>query len=1392
MNTLLTATKHQGHGYTLNRKTKNISRVFYALIAALLVCTPAAKAQYDWNNSTLYAIDINGVVYAINNPSTNSPTHTRIMDVGSQTTMAIGPDIIGGDMNSLVAYFWTWDWGGGGTVTRVTSTNARTTFTVPRPNSAYNYWSGGEVNQQTGEIYFTSGELDEISATQSSNRFRIMRYNPLTGNYVMGRLVPAPGETARNGYIYSDMAVDADGNVYIISRSTTNANQQYLLKVNVTSVLDNGLKDWTYSTVAKLNGYSDALNGWGMAFHQGKLYFQREVYALYEMDPLTGNVTNRTRPTPGQNIFDLATAQTATLIKGKVFNDANGNGIIEATETAGVPGINITVKEGGTTLPTNITTNASGEYSLIVPKSNATYDIILSSPKINGVHAVQTWASAGQASNGSSSYKTTAYTTDGITSAIEVHSDSAVYGTSIPNAIYHSQVVMAGAGTMVGIANFGITTQSDLGDAAGHSPNSAGHIVTDQKWLYMGNDVSAESTAKAADDYDDGVTVFYKGSWVPLQDVTFNSGSTYNFRVHTNGPLRAKGYLSAWVGYSTAGVIENSAMPNRIAANLSPNATGLIEFSYTFPPMTNPATSNTPFAVFMRFRFSETTDLPAIDVLANPNKGIYGEVEDYRVYMQRLLFSLEDKYATVQAYTSSVEISVPEDGVFPSTFFNGSFSLADSLIQPPVAGRLSYTGSNANSKVIYSHDGHAPLVNGIDSFKFSMKYYDPVSHLLLQETATVYVFILQPNTISSFAACYGSNGRIGLLKAQPSYNFYWYDDLAGTSEFGTNPRDHSDYVNQTTDLNYYVRPEVTGYPFPIAKIVVPVIGSTSNHARMRWTGLLNRDWFNARNWVEVKIDNAGNEYETPVLFAPVGCVDVVISSGSLNFPELNGLPKTIHSGNITIKDRAMIKNTQALDYDTAKVELKLRPSERDRFVMWSAPLMNMYSGDYHFKDKLGVPQWGDVYMSYFQRANPAGGVAAENTLTATFGQIGEHLELGKAFNLKVATTSESKNKTWFFPQPGSYPDKDGTLFNPVRTFAGKFITDTVGRDFDLPLVDNTGMKFVQVVNPFLAYLDFTALRAANPIIAAGGYYIWDGDIKSGFTAVYVNGNRFEITTPGFDSNPNLIEPLQSFIVAKQGGSTANVNSLHISTSSMSTTTGKNPYSLRSEQVQSGGVLHIKASQGSSTGFAALVYEPEASPAKEDKDMPVLVYDEIPLTVYTLTRQSEALAINASNDFEWQDTDLGLRLKDAGETKLEFINLQTFGHNVFLIDKLQNKTINLQESPEYTFTVAKTGANAIELNDRFSLRTKYTGQGITTGNETIASSALRLSSDAGYLHIQSTKEPVGSLQIYNTTGALVYSGNTPSTHFSIPVAGGQMYIVKAHLGKEILTEKFVVK
>jgi len=756
---------------------------------------------------------------------------------------------------------------------------------------------------------------------------------------------------------------------------------------------------------------------------------------------------------------------------------------------------------------------------------------------------------------------------------------------------------------------------------------------------------------------------------------------------------------------------------------------------------------------------------------------------------------LSDDTQTVQEYRS-VEINVLSNDSVPTGYYT-TLNLFNNIVTQPVAGTLTVSGTGSNSRFVYTNNGTAGLTANIDSFKYTSSVYNVATSTYVTRTSTVYIYVLQD--INKASVCSGSNHTVSLVNKPAGVTFTWYQTQTTPTVLQTGATRTLSAV--TADQVFWIQPAIAGATapynlaggFPRGEFTVWV-ANKSGLDKMRWTGWEDKNWHNPRNWTGVHTSG----YEYPVSWEPVKCVDVVIPADAPHFPELMQAAATpsFQCRDIEMLDRAMLKNPHVLDYDNAKVTLLPGASERDRFVMWSAPLKSVYSGDYHFKTG-GTPNWGDVYMNFFERANPAGGSKQGNQFTQTFGEPHVLLDLGTAFNVKVVSTTRSKDVPFTFPQSiTTYTGADNVPHTVTRTNSTKFITHGVALAADSTFslkVDNdvSGYSVIQVVNPYLAYLNISQFLASNSSNLQGGYLIWNGNVNNGLTAIIpsTNGNRYIYSAPTFGTptSAELIPPLQSFFVQKRSPYNI-INNVKMSPKWTTTSGGSSTsYVLRSAATTESGLLLVKASQGEKIGYALLNNEIGASPQYDDQGDVVAVFiDEIPLTLYSLTPDGQALFINSNSNYSGE-TALGLRVRDAGEVRLDFSGVETFGYNVYLADKERNLEIDLQKTPYYTFTVNKTGTELMEIDNRFFLRT-----GEKTGMEEIGSSGLLVSAGDGILEVRSTGGLIENIEIFNVIGSLVYRSHNASDYYRIPLGEWQIYIVKAQIGRNMEVKKVYVK
>ncbi|MDR1461159.1 MAG: hypothetical protein LBI78_05890, partial [Campylobacteraceae bacterium] len=332
-------------------------------------------------------------------------------------TIALGP--FAKENGILTMFHWDWSSLGGGKVRYIYNggtpnpiKDGNGLFTVEfHGSTSFDYWSGGEVNQITGQIYFTGGELQDLNT--DNNNFRMMLATPITsGNAVSftksGKIEPKTesdriqGSNANyNGYVASDMAIDADGNAYLLVGiddeppfGSSGGDYFWIVKVEPSTT-----GNWKYSRIKKIENLQGTLT-YGMSFLNGKLYAATHLGSnLYEIDPLLGTYKDQGSLTGSskKKALDLATCQVATAITGKVYLDYDGDGVIRGDEP-GIPNVVVAIYNKNGNYLGNQLTSGDGSYSFLsndVGRSDSVLYIRLQQPQYNSANTRQTWASGG-------------------------------------------------------------------------------------------------------------------------------------------------------------------------------------------------------------------------------------------------------------------------------------------------------------------------------------------------------------------------------------------------------------------------------------------------------------------------------------------------------------------------------------------------------------------------------------------------------------------------------------------------------------------------------------------------------------------------------------------------------------------------------------------------------------------------------------------------------------------------------------------------------------------------------------------------------------------------------------------------------------------------------------
>ena len=686
-----------------------------------------------------------------------------------------------------------------------------------------------------------------------------------------------------------------------------------------------------------------------------------------------------------------------------------------------------------------------------------------------------------------------------------------------------------------------------------------------------------------------------------------------------------------------------------------------------------------------------------------------------------------------------------------------------------------------NDKLLYTAPGN--WEEGVVKLTYRVRCGVPGA----ERRGDVYIFILQSEE-PGFAGCYGSPYEVRLKEIPEGVTFNWYDE-------------NKQYIPEvpsvsslTEDLKFYVKPFVPRLyvDFPEAEITVKVLSEAHSNTVAVWKGVVDTNWHNPRNWVELK-----NGKEVPVSWIPDKCVDVVLAENAPYYPVINSQAAC---RNITLKDRSMLAGIHWLDYEEASVELKWTEKEKDRFIMWSAPLRRTYTGDYHFRDN-GTVIHGDVYMNFFQSKNPdyAQSVATELTFTSTFANMSAPLPLGKAFNIKVVS-SRNPNSVFVFPSPVdryTYVTGDQTPLldrtdGAGRKINGRFIVEEVTANpatgmINLPVEGMNDYRMMQVVNPYPAYLDMVKFLDTNSATIERGYKIWDGSLTGGFVSVIlpedsedqrlviVNEVPEDIESGGDLAALTQVAPFQSFFVLKRN-KTDRISSLVITPEMTATVSVSNQPNYELRKGSKPELIRIRAGKDNFSNTVALYY----SKSGRTEDMHKLFREESPVSIYMLNPANEAFAIRGIGHFS-ERIPLGLRLNAPGKITLEFEEVAGFGREVYLIDKKENRVINLNRQSSYTFQAERPapGAGMFEVNDRFSLSFENS----TTGTELPENGDITVSVIGNVIRVTSSGEEIENVHVYNLGGMLVYKNDSPSFEYNITVSSQQFYIVKVLTDKE---------
>jgi hypothetical protein len=373
---------------------------------------------------------------------------------------------------------------------------------------------------------------------------------------------------------------------------------------------------------------------------------------------------------------------------------------------------------------------------------------------------------------------------------------------------------------------------------------------------------------------------------------------------------------------------------------------------------------------------------------------------------------------------------------------------------------------------------------------------------------------------------------------------------------------------------------------------------------------------------------------------------------------------------------------------------------------------------------------------------------------------------------------------------------DVTSYNLARDLSRAY--SLAGKDVSTPLHFLVGAQgnsaFALVGNPYMSSIDFDALssNSSNSLLIKSSYLIWTGEAYQGYSLIGGSVGFYEENND-IDSD---IAPWQSFFVEKDEDLPEGQHQLNFDLEEISPTSRGNTLKSSASKTDMLEIIAENPFAAVRTVIASL--ESGSSTVGKD-DMSKLFSDvnDVP-DVYTLkpTANDEiaAVAVNVL-DRQSGETFIPLCLRTAykGETKLKLSGMAAYDATISLIDRYENKEIDLTglDSYVYTFNHApkKSANTTVSTDDRFEIRLNY---GAITGTAYIPKAEAWVSGGDKSLDVYSS-QPIRRLTVYSPQGIVLKEiTEINAAKYRVSSLSTGIYIVRIWTDAGQVTKKAIVK
>lgn len=548
------------------------------------------------------------------------------------------------------------------------------------------------------------------------------------------------------------------------------------------------------------------------------------------------------------------------------------------------------------------------------------------------------------------------------------------------------------------------------------------------------------------------------------------------------------------------------------------------------------------------------------------------------------------------------------------------------------------------------------------------------------------------------------------------------------------------------------------------------------------TEAVDSDWNNPENWSDG---------------VPGKCTRVTISSGADYYPVITAdtdpeaMCHTIH-----FEFGGEVAGTPFLDYDSASVDLTL---DNSRWYMLSAPLMDMYAGDYFLTETRRNP---GVQMMQYQKDNPqyTSVTKQRGKWSKTFNTLRVPLPAADGFALEIDLDETGENTPYTFTFPRhetvyNYYTKSGKPSGRTtetddpggpmdREHNGRFIYEIAPGcetgSFRLP-IENANSDYEKLIigNPFMAHLDLVRLYVVNKDYLTGDFDFWTGSSIIQYKIIFAT----PVSTEDELDQKQPIPPMQSIFAGCIGDAFDGLqfdSRMTIIDPSVELRSAASPFD---------GLLHIKVSRdGERESGAAIVYMKGVNNSYEvEKDAKVFFISNLsnePAVIYSAV-DGQALAIHTVGDLS-QNIELGISTSVVGKLTLDFKGMDSFDPNdkIEFVDRQLGEVLNLRETASYTFD-NQTG----DVEGRFYLRVSTTP---TRTDDLSAEKDIHVYVESGVLYVSAPDE-ILRVEVSNLQGQSLYQRTaTGKARLEIPlILKGQPAIVKIQTAGAVKIQKVLV-